>query len=141
MWALGVKRMVKLYSKYLLWFGIASSVALLAYQVPAIYRAGSLFVELPFIVISLFILCSPYFFMLFRLSSLPDLTSLTLNFAIFTVLISLSGVALLFVLIYISPDAQNGIAIFILVIFQWLAIGISALVSSILNRKHYTKST
>jgi len=132
--------MIKIYSKYLLWFGIASSIAMLAYKIPAIYRAGSLLVELPFIAISLFIICSPYFFMLFRVSRLPDLTSLKINFAIFTALISLSGVALLFALIYITPDAQNGIAIFILVILQWLAIGISALIAYILNRGHHVKN-
>ena len=133
--------MITKYSKYLLWFGIASSFAMLAFKMPAIYQAGALLTELPFISLSLIIICSPYIFMLRKASKLPELKSFQINYAIFTALISLSGVGLLFTLIYITPDAQNGIAILNMVILQWLAIGISALIASALNRGHHVANT
>ena len=133
--------MIKQYSKYLLWFGIASSCAMLTFKIPAIYRAGALLIELPFIALSLLIVCSPYIFMLRRASILQDLKSLHINHAIFTALISLSGVGLLFTLIYITPDAQNGIAIFNLVILQWFTIGVASIIALVLSRGHHAENT
>lgn len=139
--ALGVKGMITKYSKYLLLFGITSSVAMLAIKIPAIYQKGKLLAELPFISISLLIICSPYIFMLRKASNLPDLKPLKINYALFAVLISLSGPGLLFTLIYIIPDAQNGIAIFFLVILQWLVIGVFTLIALVLARGRHATNT
>ena len=79
--------------------------------------------------------------MLRKISKLPNAKALKINYAIFTALITLSGVTLLFMLIYITPDAQNGISIINLVILQWLAIGIAALIATVLNRRHHATNT
>lgn len=133
--------MITKYSKYLLWFSIASSISILAFKITAIYQAGDLLFELPFTLLSLLIICSPYIFMLRRGTKLPTKKSLQINYAIFTLLISASGVGLLFTLIYITPDAQNGVLILFLVFLQWLAIGVAALIASVLNKVHHATNT
>jgi len=72
---------------------------------------------------------------------IPRLNSLQINHALLTALISIPVVGLLFKLNLITPDTQNGIAIFMLVILKWLAIVIAGKIALMLNRMHRTANT
>ena len=116
------------YSRYVLWFAIAASLGMLAPTVAAMYTKGALLNELPFIVLSTAIICSPYLFMLRRASQI--------NYAAFSILISLPGISLLYWLLYvIPPDGQSAIVLMCFVVLEWLFIGSFLAVDSLLRSR------
>ena len=111
------------YSRYLLWLSIAASLGMMAPTVASMYTKGVLLKELPFIVLPTAIICSPYLFMLRRASKIARRRASQINYAAFSILISLPGISLLYWLLYvIPPDGQSAIASMCFVVLQWLFI-------------------
>ncbi len=90
------------------------------FRIPEIYQKGDLFIELPFILLGLLLVCSPYIYMLLKSKAQVGKSNIV-NHLLFSALISLPSVSLLFMLMYVVPDAQNGFFILLIVILQWLA--------------------
>ena len=107
------------------------------------YMKGALLAELPFVVLSHAIIWSPYLLMLLMLrkaSKTAQSKASQINYATFSTLISLVGIGLLFSLIYVIPDAQNGIFIMLLAMFQWLCVGLCLLIGSVLGLRTHAKN-
>ena len=121
------------YSKYILWSGTAITISIFGFRIFEIYQKGALFSELHFKLLALLLVCSPYIYMLLKSKAQVGKSNIV-NHLLFSALISLPSVSLLFVLIYVAPDAQNGIFIFIIVIFQWLACGVFEIIGHYINR-------
>ena len=122
------------YSKYILWLGLVTTISIFGYKIFEIYQKGALFEELPFILLALLINCGPYIYMLLKSNTLAGKSNINNHF-IFSILISLPSISLLFILVYIVPDAQNGIFILLIVIFQWLACGLFKIIDHYISRK------
>ena len=90
------------------------------FRIFEIYQKGALFSELPFILLALLLVCSPYIYMLLKSKAQVGKSNIV-NHLLFSALISLPSVSLLFILMYVVPDAQNGFFILLIVILQWLA--------------------
>lgn len=125
--------MIKRFCTFILWLAIASSLAMIASKLPAMYRAGALATEFPNVLFSLIVICSPYIFMLFRVSTSGNLRFLQINHAVFSTLIALSGIGILFALFYITPDGQGAFAVIGLVALQWCVIGVAAVIASVIR--------
>jgi len=124
------------YSRYLLWLAIAATLGILAPRVAAMYTKGALLNEWPFVVLSTAIICSPYLFMLRRASKIARRRASQINYAAFSILISLPGISLLYWLLYVIPhDGQSAIVLMAIVVLQWLFIGSFLVVDSLLRSR------
>jgi hypothetical protein len=124
------------YSRYLLWFATAASLGMMAPTVASMYTKGVLLTDWPFIVLPTAIICSPYLFMLRRASKIARRRASQINYAAFSILISLPGISLLYWLLYVIPhDGQSAIVLGCFVVLQWLFIGSFLAVDSLLRSR------
>jgi len=114
---------------------IVASILILIPKVFSSLQNGEALKELPLSLISILIILSPYLFLNHKARKSNPKNSIAYNHLLFTILICLTGTIVLFSLVYISPDPQNGIAIFSLVILQWLACGLMQVIELVLNRQ------
>jgi hypothetical protein len=79
-------------------------------------------VELPFIILSTFLLISPYLFLIFNQSNRSASRQVQIIQLITSLIVSIPAVAINYYLLYLNPDPQNGIGMMALIISQWLII-------------------
>ena len=125
-------------SKYTLWLGIVASLVMVGSRLIPMYESSTLLNELLPIAFSTLIICSPYIFMLLRLTRIKKSRMSQLSHLIVSSLITVSGVSLIFVLFYIlPPDGQSAILIFLLVFLQWLVCIVKYIMESIISKKQF----
>ena len=130
-----------LLTKYILMMGIIGSLALISFKIPHMIVLGTFSGELPFICLAGLIICSPYLYLLKRLRNLRGSNYSAINLLNTSLIITLPAIIILFLLIYVYPDPQNGLAVIALVLLQWFLCFISFLVAAFIRRSEKSHRT
>lgn len=121
--------------KNILNIGIVSSLAFILYSVPKVFERGAFFEELPYICLSMAIIISPYIYLLQRVKNLNDRLSSFINLFVTSMIVTFPAIIFIFMLIYVYPDAQNGVAVFGIVMAQWVLCLVSLAIEPLIGRK------